>query len=77
MNKNYFCLLILLIVMVTFPVLQSYAFLDDFERAKFGDDWQKSPVGQDASWIIEKGEAVFSGAGGQSQMMTGKSDWKD
>ena len=77
MNKNYFWLLILLIVMVTFPILQSYAFLDDFERAKFGDDWQKSPVGQDASWTIEKGETVFSGAGGQSQMMTGKQDWKD
>jgi len=77
MKKIYFKLLILLVVAVTLPVLQSYAFLDDFERAKFGADWQKSPVGQDASWSIDKGEAVFNGVGGQSQMMTGKADWKD
>ncbi|MBI1925803.1 DUF1080 domain-containing protein [Candidatus Poribacteria bacterium] len=67
---------LLAIGMVGFS-FQADAFFDDFEKGKLGDDWQKSPVGQDASWTIEKGSLVFSGGGGQSQMMTGKPEWRD
>jgi len=70
------CVICSIICLLAFTSM-SYSFLDNFERKDFGDDWRKSPSGQDVAWTIEKGIAAFSGVGGHSQMMTGKSDWKD
>jgi len=71
------CLITIMLALIVLSVQQVDAFLDEFERKKLGDDWQKSPVGQQESWSIEKGEGVFSGVGGHSQMMTGEPGWKD
>jgi len=62
---------------ITVLSMQVYAFFDDFEGGELGDDWQKSPAGQEASWSIQEGELVFSGGGGHSQMITGAEDWHD
>ena len=70
-------LISVMLVLIALSVQQVDGFLDEFERKKLGDDWQKSPVGQQESWSIEKGEVVFSGVGGHSQMMTGEPGWKD
>jgi len=64
-----------MIFIMALSVQQVHAFFDDFERKELGDDWQKSPIGVEESWDIDKGELVFSGAGGHSQMMTGEQDW--
>lgn len=70
-------LISVMFVLIALSVQHVYAFLDDFERKKLGDDWKKSPTGQEASWSIEKGEVFFNGVGGDSQMMTGEEKWHD
>ncbi len=72
--RTYFVFVMIFIMALS---AQVYAFFDDFERNKPGDDWQKSPTGDAAAWSIEKGEFVFSGAGGDSQMMVGEQAWLD
>jgi len=82
MSRNVRASLItIMLALIVLSVQQVDAFLDEFERGKFGDDWevdQNAPKNDFRGWSIDKGEVVYDPAkGANSRMMTGKQAWKD
>ncbi|MDP6050024.1 MAG: hypothetical protein QGE99_03030 [SAR202 cluster bacterium] len=75
------CLITIMLALIVLSVQQVDAFLDEFERGKFGDDWavdQNAPKNDLRGWSIDKGEVVYDPAkGANSRLMTGKLAWKD
>ena len=75
------CLITIMLALIVLSVQQVDAFLDEFERGKFGDDWevdQGAKKNEFRGWSIDKGEVVYDPAkGANSRMMTGKQAWKD
>jgi hypothetical protein len=70
-----------MLALIVLSVQQVDAFLDEFERGKFGDDWavdQNAPKNDLRGWSIDKGEVVYDPAkGANSRLMTGEQAWKD
>ena len=71
----------IMLALIVLSVQQVDAFLDEFERGKFGDDWavdQNAPKNDFRGWSIDKGEVVYDPAkGANSRLMTGEQAWKD
>ena len=71
----------IMLALIVLSMQQVDAFLDEFERGKFGDDWvvdQNAPKNDFRGWSIDKGEVVYDPAkGANSRLMTGKQAWKD
>ena len=71
----------IMLALIVLSVQQVDAFLDEFERGKFGDDWevdQGAKKNEFRGWSIDKGEVVYDPAkGANSRLMTGEQAWKD
>ena len=71
----------IMLALIVLSMQQVDAFLDEFERGKFGDDWvvdQNAPKNDFRGWSIDKGEVVYDPAkGANSRMLTGEKNWKD
>ena len=82
MSRNVRASLItIMLALIVLSVQQVDAFLDEFERGKFGDDWevdQGAKKNEFRGWSIDKGEVVYDPAkGANSRLMTGEQAWKD
>ena len=71
----------MMLALIVLSMQQVDAFLDEFERGKFGDDWvvdQNAAKNDFKGWSIGKGEVVYDPAkGANSRLMTGEQAWKD